>query len=284
MVTAAQHVVSSRRRARVVDDSQIARFVLKDLLQRHGFEVETAETAETAEVGLEKVAADLPGMNGLEAVRQLRSDWPTDHLPIVMYTSQEGEEFARHATAAGANGVYLKTSEGDSPTPLLVRLGLVDAPAQSCKPNVVRLHAEPAIKESRDTADASSDEERLVALLEPILEQHRARLQQELLAEFAILERYEERMRRELITQIETTTRRAITAAVDVIQHNAHQGRACFGAGTKRWERAALLLLALAAGLTFGLAPHFGDTRGSNETVAHVTSGAEPAQAVLEPP
>ena len=290
MATAARHVFASTPRALVVDDSQIARFVLKDLLQRHGFEVDTADSAET---GLEKVAADLPdivfmdhllpGMTGLEAVRRLRSDWSADGLPIVMYTSQEGEDFARHATVAGANGIYLKTSEGDALTPLLVRLGLIDAPepVQAIEPNVVPLRADTFPAEASTRIDAASDEERLVALLEPILEKHRAQLQQDLLAEFAILERYEERMRRELVAQIDTTTRRAIASALGPVQHNAVKRPALRPRSGKAYLRVAAFLLALAAGLALGITSQIKDFRGAEATAAIAESTPEPETMAL---
>jgi CheY-like chemotaxis protein len=71
------------------------------MLEQLDFEVETVDSAEAALNRLSKslphvVFMDhlLPGMQGLEAVRKLRSRPDTVETRIVMYTSQDGDLFA----------------------------------------------------------------------------------------------------------------------------------------------------------------------------------------------
>jgi len=51
----------------------------------------------------------MPGIDGFEAVRAIRSDPRTAAIPVMMYTSQEGEAYHRQALAVGAAGVLPKT-------------------------------------------------------------------------------------------------------------------------------------------------------------------------------
>lgn len=270
MATAAQHVFSSRRRALVVDDSQIARFVLRDLLEREGFEVETADSAEA---GLERLAGDppdvvfmdhlLPGMQGLDAVRRIRTDESLRGLPVVMYTSQEGDAFARMARAAGANDIYLKTADTAGLVSVLERLGLVEErPSQTpaARPRVVPLRESDLAVIPDRVADTAADPEGIVDELVPILEQHRARLRQDLLSEFAILERYEERMRRELVVQIESMTRRAVTSVAEAIRSEQEQRETRRRRTGQRLLAAAALVAAVAFGLALGLTVGAPDT------------------------
>ncbi|MEO0326875.1 MAG: response regulator, partial [Myxococcota bacterium] len=62
----------------VAEDEENLRLVLKTLLKKHGYEVETAESAERALEGLgafdpDFVIADvrMPGMSGIELCREL---------------------------------------------------------------------------------------------------------------------------------------------------------------------------------------------------------------------
>ena len=155
-------------------------------------------------------------------------------------------------------------------------------PVAATEPKVVPLRPEPVLEEASEAAPGkASDEDRITALLEPILEKHRARLQQDLLAEFAILERYEERMRRDLVAQIDKTTRRAIASALDARQHNAGKRPVSRHRTGKDFLRVAALVLALATGLTLGLAQQSKDFRGSAEAVAVSTGASEPEQLLL---
>lgn len=99
----------------LVDDSRSARYALRMLLQKHDFEVDTADSAENA---LEKVKENppdaifmdhlMPGMNGFEALDALKADNETTHIPVVMCTSNDDEPYQIQAREKGALGILPK--------------------------------------------------------------------------------------------------------------------------------------------------------------------------------
>jgi len=50
----------------------------------------------------------MPGMDGLQAVKAIKGNPQTAMIPIMMYTSQEGELYVGQARALGAMGVLPK--------------------------------------------------------------------------------------------------------------------------------------------------------------------------------
>lgn len=236
--------------------------MLRDLLEREGFEVDTADSAEAGLDQLATCSADivfmdhmLPGMQGLDAVRRIRSDGKYRDLPVIMYTSQEGDAFARMARAAGADDIYLKTADTEGLVTVLQRLGL--AAERSREPAVDRkvvalrdrLESGCRIDDVENYADGTAVVEELL----PVLEQHRVRLRQDLLAEFAILERHEERMRRELAAHVEAMTRRAASSFADAVQEAQVRREARRRSASRRWLAAAAVLAAVAFGMALGL-------------------------------
>lgn len=122
----------SAKRALVVDDSKSARVVLSRMLERFGIAVDTAESAEAALAYLKTERPDvvfmdhlMPGMDGLEAVRIIKADPDTATIPIMMYTSQEGELYVGQARALGAIGVLPKTIKPIDVTKVLFQLNLL---------------------------------------------------------------------------------------------------------------------------------------------------------------
>ncbi len=211
MVAVIQPERPPRLRALIVDDSRIARHVLGGLLDRLGYEVEAADSAEA---GFEKVAAEkpdivfmdhlLPGMQGLAAVRRLREDPETAHLPIVMYTSQESEAFASVARAAGADDIFVKTADPGDLGKILERLAkTAGAGKPRASAEVLSLRGAYTRPAHTDTSDRG---------LEALLDGHREKIRQDLLSEFAIMERYEERMRRSLFRRVDDVSRQTIAA------------------------------------------------------------------------
>jgi CheY-like chemotaxis protein len=104
--------------ALIVDDSKSARVVLKRLLESHELDVDTAESAEAALDYLIDHRPDvifmdhmMPGMDGFEAVTAIKNNPDTATIPIMMYTSQEGELYVGQARALGAVGVLPKQVE-----------------------------------------------------------------------------------------------------------------------------------------------------------------------------
>jgi CheY-like chemotaxis protein len=122
----------SARRALVVDDSKSARMFLSRILERHEFAVDAAETAEQAIDYLTKHKPDvifmdhmMPGMDGFQAVQTIKNNPRTSSIPILMYTSQEGDLYAGQARALGAEGVLPKQIKQSDVTRLLFQLRLV---------------------------------------------------------------------------------------------------------------------------------------------------------------
>jgi CheY-like chemotaxis protein len=108
--------MTTGKRALIVDDSRSARVILSRMLEQHGLAVDTAESAEQALEYLHQQRPDvifmdhlMPGMDGFQAVQVIKADPQTATIPLMMYTSQEGEVYVSQARALGAVGVLPKT-------------------------------------------------------------------------------------------------------------------------------------------------------------------------------
>ena len=124
------------KRALIVDDSKSARVVLSRLLERHELAVDTTESAESALVYLQQHTPDvifmdhvMSGMDGLQAVQAIKRDPRTAEIPILMYTSQDGEVYAGEARASGAAGVLPKLLAPTDIAKMLHALELLPAAA-----------------------------------------------------------------------------------------------------------------------------------------------------------
>jgi CheY-like chemotaxis protein len=120
------------KRALVVDDSKSARVVLSRMLEKYGIEVDSAESAETALNYLKDHHPDvifmdhlMPGMDGLQAVREIKANPDLASIPVMMYTSQEGEIYGGEARASGAIGVLPKSIRPIDVTKALYQLQLL---------------------------------------------------------------------------------------------------------------------------------------------------------------
>lgn len=109
------------KHALVVDDSRSARKVLERMLQRASIQTDAVETAEEALDYLQHNKPDvifmdhmMPGMNGLEATRIIRSTPATAHIPTIMYTSKDDVDYMQQAKSHGANAVLPKPATTDS--------------------------------------------------------------------------------------------------------------------------------------------------------------------------
>ncbi len=122
----------SSKRALVVDDSKSARAFLARILERHEIAVDAAESAEAAIEYLTRNKPDvifmdhmMPGMDGFQAVQSIKNNPRTSTIPILMYTSQEGDLYAGQARALGADGVLPKQIKQSDVTKMLFQLQLV---------------------------------------------------------------------------------------------------------------------------------------------------------------
>src|SRR5579872_195237 len=90
----------THKRALIVDDSRSARLLLARILEKHDIDVDSVESAEAAIGYLASRRPDvifmdhmMPGMDGFQAVQAIKNDPRTATIPIMMYTSQEGEVY-----------------------------------------------------------------------------------------------------------------------------------------------------------------------------------------------
>ncbi len=120
------------KRALVVDDSKSARVVLSRMLEKYGIEVDSADSAESALEYLKDHHPDvifmdhlMPGMDGLQAVREIKANPDLASIPVMMYTSQEGEIYGGQARASGAIGVLPKSIRPIDVTKALYQLQLL---------------------------------------------------------------------------------------------------------------------------------------------------------------
>jgi CheY-like chemotaxis protein len=120
------------KRALIVDDSKSARLFLARVLQNYDIDVDSAESAEAAIDYLSSNRPDvifmdhmMPGMDGLQAVQTIKTDPRTATIPIMMYTSQEGELYLGQARALGAVGVLPKQIKPADVSKVLYQLHLV---------------------------------------------------------------------------------------------------------------------------------------------------------------
>ncbi|MCE7896577.1 MAG: response regulator [Gammaproteobacteria bacterium PRO8] len=122
--------------ALIVDDSRTARQALGAVLAANRLRVETAASAEEALEYLSHSRPDvifmdhqMPGMDGLQAVKAIKTNPATATIPIMMYTSQGGELYVGQARALGALGVLPKQIKPVEVSDLLKSLHLVEAAA-----------------------------------------------------------------------------------------------------------------------------------------------------------
>jgi len=122
----------AQKRALIVDDSRSARLFLARILEKHDIEVDSVESAEAAIGYLASRRPDvifmdhmMPGMDGFEAVQAIKNDPRTATIPIMMYTSQEGEVYLGQARALGAVGVLPKQIRPADVSKVLYQLHLI---------------------------------------------------------------------------------------------------------------------------------------------------------------
>lgn len=100
----------------VVDDFPTMRRIIKNLLKDLGYE--NVDEAEDGVMGLEKlrngnfefVVSDwnMPNMDGLVMLKEIRSDPALSKLPVLMVTAEAKKENIIAAAQAGANGYVVK--------------------------------------------------------------------------------------------------------------------------------------------------------------------------------
>ena len=100
----------------VVDDDEPTGDALRRLLGRMGYKAQWAssgpEALDAVRTGLpDLIVLDwmMPGMNGLEVLRVLRSDPATQAVPVIVYTAASSPAVAQQASDQGAQDCVLKS-------------------------------------------------------------------------------------------------------------------------------------------------------------------------------
>lgn len=229
------------KRALIVDDSKSARVVLSRALEKLELSVDTTESAESALSYLRENRPDvifmdqvMSGMDGLRAVQAIKSDPNTASIPIMMYTSQDGEIFAGEARAMGASGVLQKLAAPSDISKVLQQLEILadpdavksaiaeasapvapEAPAASsvAPPATAEVAAAPLVTPAAATAGAVSGLTlaEVRESLEPVFREQAADLRR---FTVATLESVGARMITEVNAKIEAVAQAAATAAV----------------------------------------------------------------------
>ncbi len=166
------------KRALVVDDSKSARVVLSRMLEKYGIEVDSAESAESALDYLKDHHPDvifmdhlMPGMDGLQAVREIKANPDLAAIPVMMYTSQEGEIYGGQARASGAVGVLPKSIRPIDVTKALYQLRLLPERRDGEPSALLSMNGEPSTASGSAAPLAQGADARMRSLVEAMLKE-----------------------------------------------------------------------------------------------------------------
>ena len=179
------------KRALIVDDSKSARLFLARLLEKYELDVDNAENAESAIEYLTTHRPDvilmdhmMPGMDGFQAVQAIKNNPRTATIPIMMYTSQEGELYLGQARALGAVGVLPKQIKQADVSKVLYQLHLVADRRRADQSSFTQVAPPSVAAESPDLADiaAAAQPDAPVVLTAAALREQFAELRRALVA------------------------------------------------------------------------------------------------------
>ena len=102
----------------IVEDNEKNRKLERDILQFHGYRTVEADNAEegirlaqATPPALVLMDIQLPGMNGIEALRHLRADPRTRAIPVIAVTASVMTQDRQKIMAAGFDGYQAKPIE-----------------------------------------------------------------------------------------------------------------------------------------------------------------------------
>jgi DNA-binding NarL/FixJ family response regulator len=106
-------------RVLLADDHALFREGLRHLLDARGFTVvgeaadgrEAVRLARSVDPDIAVVDIGMPGLNGIDATRELRRDSPT--LPVILLTVHDESAYVADALRAGARGFVLKSEASE---------------------------------------------------------------------------------------------------------------------------------------------------------------------------
>jgi len=103
----------------IADDHEVARRGIRSFLEAHpGWEIcgeakdgrEAVECANKMKPDVVLLDIGMPGLNGLEAARQIHATWP--EIRILILTMHDTEQVVQEVLAVGARGFLLKSDAG----------------------------------------------------------------------------------------------------------------------------------------------------------------------------
>lgn len=102
----------------IVDDSSVMRKIVERALRQAGLDLARVIEAGSGREGLTALERErvnlivsdinMPNMDGLEFLRQIKGQSLARGVPVVMITTESGEDHVREALAAGAQGYIRK--------------------------------------------------------------------------------------------------------------------------------------------------------------------------------
>lgn len=290
--------MTTPKRALIVDDSRSARVILSRMLEAYELQVDAAESAEQALEYLRQNRPDvvfmdhlMPGMDGFQAIQAIKSNPDTATIPVMMYTSQEGELYVSQARALGAVGVLPKTVKPGDVSRVLYQLHLLPErregrsnlfePAEEPTsrpvertPAALRTGAQSAVRVERELPTQAGDIELAVRnAIAPAMREYNAELRRYIAASMEVLTR-----------KIAAGTRS--DAAADPSPpavESAIVERAMDEPAPSRWPLVATAAVALIPTLVLGFLhlQTIESTRSLMQSNAHLASVVEEQQAQL---
>jgi two-component system chemotaxis response regulator CheY len=113
----------SEIRALIVDDSSVMRKIVERSLRQAGLDplvvyeansgIEGLEVLKSKQVDLILSDINMPSMDGLEFLRQIRAQNLAPGIPVVMITTESSEEHVKQAILAGAQRYIRKPFTAD---------------------------------------------------------------------------------------------------------------------------------------------------------------------------
>jgi two-component system chemotaxis response regulator CheY len=105
-------------RVLIVDDSSVMRKIVERSLRQAGLDTMTVVEAGSGVDGIEALKShsvqlilsdiNMPSMDGLEFLRQIRAQNLAPDVPVVMITTESSEEHVKQAILSGAQGYIRK--------------------------------------------------------------------------------------------------------------------------------------------------------------------------------
>ena len=122
----------SPRTCLVVDDSRVVRLVARRMLEGQGFAVAEAEDGEKALQACRSSMPDavlldwnMPVMNGIEFLHQLRAEFGPDNPTVVFCTTENDISAVEKAIEAGAQEFIMKPFDEDILVGKFTQVGLL---------------------------------------------------------------------------------------------------------------------------------------------------------------